>query len=38
MNAPRYSPEFQEEATHQITERGHSIAEVGASLGILHPR
>ena len=34
MGAPRDSPEFKEEAIKQVTERGHSVAEVGAILGV----
>ena len=34
MSAPRYLPEFKEEAIKQMTERGHSVAEVGARLGL----
>ena len=32
MSAPRYSLEFKQEAIKQVTERGHSVAEVGARL------
>ncbi len=34
MSTPRYSPEFKEEAIKQVTERGHSVADVGARLGV----
>jgi transposase len=34
MSAPRYSLEFKQEAIKQVTERGHSVAEVGARLGV----
>ena len=34
MSIPRYSPEFKEEAIKQVTERGHSVADVGARLGV----
>jgi len=34
MSAPRYSPEFKQEAIKQVTERGHSVAEVGTRLGV----
>ena len=34
MSIPRYSPEFKEEAIKQVTERGHSVANVGAILGV----
>ncbi len=29
MSSPRYSPEFKVEAINQVTERGHSVADVG---------
>ena len=34
MSAPRYTPEFKEEAIKLVTERGHSVADVGARLGV----
>ena len=34
MSAPRYTPEFKEEAIKLMTERGHSVADVGARLGV----
>lgn len=34
MSIPRYSPEFKEEAIKQVIERGHSVADVGARLGV----
>ncbi len=30
MDTPRFMPEFEEEAAHQITERGDSVTEVSA--------
>ena len=34
MSPPRFTPEFKEEAVRQITERGHSVADVSARLGV----
>ena len=34
MSAQRFTPEFKEEAVKQVTERGHSVAEVAAHLGV----
>lgn len=34
MGAPRFTPEFKEEAVRQITERGYSVAEVSYHLGV----
>ena len=34
MSIPRYLPEFKEEAIKQVSERGHSVADVGARLGV----
>ncbi|WP_448310476.1 IS3 family transposase [Pantoea sp. PGP6] len=34
MGTPRFTPEFKEEAVRQITERGYSVAEVSARLGV----
>lgn len=34
MSAERFTPEFKEEAVCQIVERGHSVAEVSARLGV----
>lgn len=34
MSAPRFTPEFKQEAVRQITERGYSVAEVSARLGV----
>ena len=34
MSAQRFTPEFKEEAVKQVTERGHSVAEVAARLGV----
>lgn len=34
MSRQRYSPEFKDEAVRQVTERGHSVQEVSARLGV----
>ena len=34
MSSHRYSPEFKDEAVRQVTERGYSVKEVSARLGI----
>ena len=34
MSPPRFTPEFKDEAVRQIIERGHSVAEVSAKLGV----
>jgi transposase len=34
MSKQRYSPEFKEEAVRQVTEKGHSVQEVAARLGV----
>jgi transposase len=34
MSKPRFSPEFKEEAVKQVVERGYSVAEVRARLGV----
>lgn len=34
MGAPRFTPEFKEEAVKQVTERGYSVAEVSARIGV----
>ena len=34
MSQQRYSPEFKDEAVKQVTERGHSVQEVAARLGV----
>jgi len=34
MSAQRFSPEFKDEAVKQVTERGYSVAEVAARLGV----
>lgn len=34
MSAERFTPEFKEEAVRRIVERGHSVAEVSARLGV----
>ena len=33
-SSPRYTEEFKQEAIKQITERGHSVADVAGRLGI----
>lgn len=34
MSKQRYSPEFKDEAVRQVIERGYSVAEVSARLGV----
>lgn len=34
MGTERFTPEFKEEAVRQIVERGYSVAEVSARLGV----
>ena len=34
MGRQRYSPEFKDEAVRQVTERGYSVTEVAARLGV----
>ena len=34
MSPPRFTPEFKDEAVRQIIERGYSVAEVSARLGV----
>jgi len=34
MSNQRYTPEFKEEAVRQVTQRGHSVAEVSERLGV----
>ncbi|MBE5528297.1 transposase [Laribacter hongkongensis] len=34
MSTQRFTPEFKEEAVKQVTERGYSVAEVSARLGV----
>lgn len=34
MGAPRFTPEFKEEAVKQVTERGYPVSEVAARLGV----
>ena len=34
MSTERFTPEFKEEAVRQIVERGYSVAEVSARLGV----
>ncbi len=34
MGHQRYTPEFKDEAVRQVTEKGHSVQEVAARLGV----
>ena len=34
MGAPGFTPKFKEEAVKQVTERGYSVAEVSARIGV----
>ena len=34
MSTPRFTPEFKEEAVRQVLERGYSVADVAARLGV----
>jgi transposase len=34
MSSKRYSAEFKEEAVRQVTERGYSVADVAARIGV----
>jgi transposase len=34
MSSQRFTPEFKEEAVRQVIERGYSVAEVSARLGV----
>ncbi len=34
MSSHRYSPEFKDEAVRQVTDRGYSVKEVSARLGV----
>ena len=34
MSTQRFTPEFKEEAVKQVTERGYSVTEVAARLGV----
>ena len=34
MSQQRYTPEFKDEAVRQVTDRGHSVQEVAARLGV----
>ena len=34
MSNPRFTPEFKDEAVRQVTQRGYSVAEVSARLGV----
>jgi transposase len=34
MSTQRFTPEFKQEAVRQIVERGYSVAEVSARVGV----
>jgi transposase len=34
MSHQRFTPEFKDEAVRQVTEKGHSVQEVAARLGV----
>jgi transposase len=34
MSKQRYTPEFKDEAVRQVTDKGHSVQEVAARLGV----
>lgn len=34
MGTQRFTPEFKEEAVRQVLDRGHSVAEISARLGV----
>ena len=34
MSQQRYTPEFKDEAVRQVTEKGHSVQDVAARLGV----
>ena len=34
MSHQRYTPDFKDEAVRQVTEKGHSVQEVAARLGV----
>ena len=34
MSKERFTPEFKQEAVRQVTERGYSVAEVAARVGV----
>lgn len=34
MSAQRFTPEFKQEAVRQVVERGYSVAEISARLGV----
>jgi transposase len=34
MSTQRFTPEFKEEAVRQVVDRGHSVAEISARLGV----
>jgi hypothetical protein len=38
MGTARFTPEFKEEAVKQVTERGYSVADVGAPSDLLEDR
>ena len=38
MGAPGFTPKFKEEAVKQVTERGYSVAEVSARIGVTRSR
>lgn len=34
MSKPRFTPEFKDEAVKQVVDRGYSVAEVAARIGV----
>lgn len=34
MSTQRFTPEFKEEAVRQVVDRGYSVADVSAQLGV----
>ena len=34
MGTPRFTPEFKEEAVKQVTDRGYSVSDVAARIGV----
>ena len=34
MSNQRYSPEFKDQAVHQVIDKGHPISEVAKNLGM----
>ncbi|MGF7192202.1 transposase-like protein [Robbsia andropogonis] len=34
MSSQRFTPEFKEEAVRQVVERGYTVAEVAAKVGV----